>query len=431
MDRILALKEMHLSKEETGNFPPRKSVYQLLMFLYTSVLLVLPSGSIGGINVKLLLSLMVFVVVINYLSNVACATRLSITLAFLVMFFILTELWIGICNGYEAYLVFSEGKDVLITIANCWFVSVLVRGSMEIKIKYLCVIAYSEFFASTIKCALMAYSFCTGASAGAILQPVYEIFNVNFTSLDFGFMGSSLERMQFVSDSIIPICVFFVINFQKSAKIRPYKVVLMSSVFVVSAFFSYSRYIWAYTALAILLSMFLSPRKMILWGPIGIALAMCWRHLSLLNMLAQYRLAGLATWYSDLERESQKYVLEKFFMISPVLGNGLGSYPHILVRSVDLPYSYELQIFALLGQIGTLGCFFLACLLAWYYRKLICVKGKYRLALALMIIAWISSGLFNPFLISSTASVSYSAVFCLIELEMYTNRKYFKSMQYP
>lgn len=122
---------------------------------------------------------------------------------------------------------------------------------------------------------------------------------------------------------------------------------------------------------------------------------------------------------SDAERIWQIKALTYFFWQAPLFGNGLGSYALQLKRSVELPYAYEVQILALLGQLGIFGTGCLVLLLINYYRKAFTFQSKtrfFQFALLIVLCNFLASGFFNPSLLVSMSAVSYGFVFTLASI---------------
>jgi hypothetical protein len=102
---------------------------------------------------------------------------------------------------------------------------------------------------------------------------------------------------------------------------------------------------------------------------------------------------------SDIERTIQKNVLKRFFIEAPVFGHGLGSYSTQSIRSFEFPYSYELHVLALFGQVGILGIVLFTCSSSKLLPKSVLIQAR-RAKLSdisgILLICFLASGFFNP-----------------------------------
>ena len=113
---------------------------------------------------------------------------------------------------------------------------------------------------------------------------------------------------------------------------------------------------------------------------------------------------------SDAFREEQIPALERFFFDAPFLGHGFGSYTPEVIRG-ELPYAYEVQLYALGGQVGLIGLLLISTLAFYYFRPLwrgsTTTLGR-RASLGLLLVVWLAAGLYNPMLLNSAAAMSYA-----------------------
>jgi O-antigen ligase len=133
--------------------------------------------------------------------------------------------------------------------------------------------------------------------------------------------------------------------------------------------------------------------------------------------LLTLRFNSTASDSSDLLRDLQNPALRDFFADAPILGHGLGSFTSEIIRSPDLPYSYENQNLATLGQVGLVGTVLLLILLMVYFRSLLYQRSLsplFRLSLLALLLMQLISGFLNPGVISSTASVTYGTLLALV-----------------
>jgi hypothetical protein len=120
---------------------------------------------------------------------------------------------------------------------------------------------------------------------------------------------------------------------------------------------------------------------------------------------------------------AQVAALKSFIADAPWFGHGLGTYSHLVWRSLDAPYVYEAQLLALFGQVGIVGVFLLVVLMMSYFRWFR-PNGQRSVMLSaglfLLLVGWLAGGFLNPSVISSAASVSYAAIFAIESLHQRT-----------
>jgi len=116
-----------------------------------------------------------------------------------------------------------------------------------------------------------------------------------------------------------------------------------------------------------------------------------------------------------VSRDEQRGPLYKFAADAPILGHGLGTYTAEIIREPVSRYSYELQLVALVGQIGAVGTAIIALLVAYYYRGVFDLRRPVvqSVSVAILIAIWIESGFQNPWLASSSAGVTFGFLYAL------------------
>jgi hypothetical protein len=90
-------------------------------------------------------------------------------------------------------------------------------------------------------------------------------------------------------------------------------------------------------------------------------------------------------------------------------------------------FGYEVQLLALCGQVGLVGMLVFAAMCLFYFRCLWPLTRSEILskaALCLLLMAWLTSGLFNPLLINPVGAVSYAMIMCMGGLEPLAARRF-------
>jgi O-antigen ligase len=393
------------------------SFLSAVFIVYVAVLLILPTGSILGINIKILLFAVVSMLMIR-LQGLR-GFRRSQSFFFVLALIGLLMIWavMGMARGYQAKMVLFQFRDIAVTIFGSWLIVAYAAGERIHGLRFLQTVLYSVGFTSLLKCAMLAYSLKTGTPVSDLNTTINNSFHIQLMTIDFDSLETTLGRIQFVSDSVLPICIFVLQARRREIGIPGWIALIMMPLYILSIGISFSRYGWAYALLALAVGGIVSKRDRL--HPIYIAMGsvVVAMNFGTFLLLWQLRFSKEVAGLSDIDRLLQRVALIDFFHEAPFFGHGLGSYTTAVIRSNDLPYSYENQWLALMGQIGIVGVILLLVSLAVCFRSLYWPpigRSRYQVALLLIMIAWLVGGVFNPFLISSTASVAYGILFVLI-----------------
>jgi hypothetical protein len=270
--------------------------------------------------------------------------------------------------------------------------------------------------ASAEYCRLSSTSYLT---MGGLVMIVFisHAFGVQLMSMDLDDIGG---RIQFISDSLIPLCLFAVFGLRPMLKVSQKFALLFSVLAVISALFTFSRFLWGFSLLGIFLGLVVGKKETFHWIWTVIVVGIIIFNFHTLAQLVTLRFSVEQAGSSDLIRIEQTSELIRVFWDAPFWGHGLGSHSWRVIRSPSSPYSYENQLFALAGQVGIIGLFLLASLLIYYFRKILPQNKKealHNLSVIVLLVAWITGGFANPWLISSAGSISYGVLLAFIQLK--------------
>lgn len=380
----------------------RDSIFVFLFIVLLSVCYVLPSGSIAGlINIKIIALSLSFAWLFSFKSKQ--------TIFAACLFFIVLSPWLvlGVINGY-GYLSFSQFKDIYITFFIIFMTLLYVYNMQGDCRKLLSVFFVCAVFLAILKLTIYLFSIVSGNPVSFYIELISGFFGVKLMTLDVS--NGGVGRINFISDYSIPYFVFYLLkygqSYTRSAAIRYFIVIFL----IISAFASFSRFIWGMTILSILGAIFLSNLKQRLLIIILILFCIPFLMISDVSDALALRFSSEQVSSSDGIRNIQyQYLMEKFDS-SPIIGNGFGSYVKEYIRSTDAMYSYELQMNALLMQMGVIGfvvLFFLVVSL--HIKSFIKIKPiTDKLVFSLLFLSWLGSGIFNPVLFSSMGGVIFS-----------------------
>jgi len=389
--------------------------FNALFSIYIFLTVALPSGSIYGFNFKTPLYLFLLPSA-AYIFILSRAKSLLRDTALLIATPAIFSLWLILSQFYAVPFggALRQYMDILITLMTCWLAVLFARNTQRGMIRLLRLIVSAEIAASTFKLLLLSYAVARGIPISQMVTQVDTVFGVELMQTD---LSDLLGRIQFVSDGLIPVCIFAVLAFRNRLKLNS----RIASAFVILMMFStvlsFSRYIWTFTLLALLLGLALGKKdRLFAWTLITLVLTGAILTPILVNLFSA-RFAGDAVEESDQVRVEQIAALKTFFSDAPLFGHGLGSYTTQVIRdSTDSKYGYEVQLLALAGQVGLVGILVFAAYLAYYFRAIVPRRKEQvaeRGAAFFLLLVWLAAGLFNPLLLTSTAGVSYAAILCV------------------
>lgn len=381
----------------------------LSFFIYSSV--VLPTGSLFGINVKIL-SLLVFIVglLIKRKSVVITSTIIKITP--LTLFLLI---WIALSitvMNYDIEYLPSQAKDVFVFFLMFYICSGYAQKccGYEYLMKK---ITTAIFLVGIMKVMILIFSFVTGMPVSVIIRQIGALFGTAIMTFDVE--SSSISRINFTSDSIIFICLFYMFMklFREGYTKKDYMVL---AVICFSALVSMSRFQWATCVLSVMIALFLNLKKKKAFIVICMITVSSIGTLSLPSVqeMIKTRFDQRVVDASDSERDFQKIAIYAKIDASPIIGNGVGYYIPTMIRSYIAKYSYELQIQALVMQFGWLGTTFIMLMIL---VPLASTRKGMSVATFLMYMAicfvWLSGALFNPILFSSSAGAGMAALYAI------------------
>lgn len=204
-------------------------------------------------------------------------------------------------------------------------------------------------------------------------------------------IGFGLLRLQFPSDIFLQFMVVCYVGGR--SRLRDTLVLLAISVGVL---LSFSRYIFAAYVLSLLLRSVLLRRLDFVSRVAGVIAAAA-VILFLGSLVARF--AGSSADASDAVRSAQIWHLTDAIVERPLLGSGMGASVHNYARSESLPFSYEVQWYALTMQFGLIG-------LAWFLFNmlapllLVFQSTLQRLFFLVVWAMWAASGFTNPYIVS-------------------------------
>jgi len=406
-----------------------------IILIYASILL--PSGSIFGVNVKTITAILLIGIVLFLFIGNNLFTFKDIFLLFLFLIFIIFYSTLSLVYGYSYAPILSQFSAILATIIPMWVGSLIIRRGylgLSQSIKVLITIALIH---ATIK--LISFGLIT---SGVISLADYtaaesEIFGVLPISLEV----DNFVRLNVPSDFVFPI-VLMLCMISDMGLLRKY---LSMTIILLAVIVTYSRYLWLYAALVLfayycstlLKNLTMSDTqkkvginvfKLLL---ILLSMAFCITIIfvlltknnsgdDLITSFIKERYTGDNASASDYTRTLMYTWLSTAVLERPMLGSGLGSYILQYTRFDDTPWNYELQWLALTMNFGVFGIIYILFQLVIYYKNIISSFFRIDLFDKIFVwnvgmILWLSVGFFNCFLITSSAGVVFWGFWLYLE----------------
>jgi hypothetical protein len=232
----------------------------------------------------------------------------------------------------------------------------------------------------------------------AILAAVLSgLFSLEAIQSGLGFetvtddIGFGLQRLQFPSD----ISLIFLIVSYSGGKRKIIDLLLLISM-TIGIFLSFSRFLFA-AYIVCLIIRYLRIRKFDQVSAAALSVVLFFGAIFSVSLVTRFN--GEGTQASDNTRVEQIEYLTQVILEHPLLGIGVGSSVSSYKRSATIPFSYEVQWYAMTMQLGFLG-------LAWFLVNLLaplsrCLYPPVRFGIFLSVLAlWFAAGFTNPLITS-------------------------------
>lgn len=212
-------------------------------------------------------------------------------------------------------------------------------------------------------------------------------------------IGSGLIRLQFPSDIVI---LFLVPCYIGGRSRMADMLVIISLAFVI--YLSFSRFLFVGFGIAIFIRSFVLRRfdfASLLVSFLAVAfILILWE--SFIS-----RFSGEGSLISDDIRREQIVNLSNAISDNALIGRGLGASLYSYIRDETQKYSYEVQWYAMVVQLGFLG-------LTWFLFNVVLVVAtninirRYGYGVAAVAALWVISGFTNPFVTSLGSAFGFS-----------------------
>jgi hypothetical protein len=400
-----------ISSENLQNVYER-TIFERLGILFYSILIFssvfLPSGSLYGINLKIIFFLPTLFFILLSVSSQPKKFKLSSKFVFIFLFsFLVIIFWLTISFCYyenEISTSLDASKNFLVTLSII-FLSYFLFTQNYLSLNYFLKLLFaSNFIFSLLKIIIIALLFSGSLNLADLFQYLERVSSINPVS---GEIMEGVTRLQLINDILTPFLLFFILQHNKfGLNVRPIYRYIYLSISIPSILLSYSRFIWFIAVVSYLLHCALNKKIKILVALLfitGILLGT----LSIREAIGN-RFSGADTSSSDEIRQVQYKALIDEMSSFPFLGKGIGGYTKEVIRDDEEHYTYELQWLSFFLQFGAIGILFLLFLVSIISILLFSKLTKLTFAVFVLYFLWLFSGFTNPYLISSTSGVMFS-----------------------
>ncbi|MFX5307889.1 O-antigen ligase family protein [Acinetobacter baumannii] len=380
------------------------------LLIYSSI--IMPSGTISGINFKLILVFILIGLIIVYRNKIIVNAFINIMP--IIIFLLFCVFYSYLIYRFDSSFIFSQAKDILV------FFVVFYVGISYAKNRYgyeelIKLTIRSVFLLGLIKLLIIVYSKISGIDVSIIIESISNIFGVSIMTFDVE--NSFLSRINFTSDSILPICIFFLTE-RLIKKGFSFKTLIVFLVICLSALLTMSRFQWAFSIVSVVLALLMNANNKKSFFAIVFLAIVGFSALSLsaVQQLIETRFDSRIVSASDIERTIQQKAIYYQINENPFFGSGIGSYIPNVIRSDYAKYSYELQIPALIMQLGFIGFFILIALIATPLISSMNHKKPITIFIfSVLIVFWLYGAMFNPILFSSSAGVVFMLIYAMLK----------------
>lgn len=386
----------------------KNTILTSLAHLIVWMNIVLPSGSLFGLNVKLIV-LLLFIFFLLSFNRSDILIKLSLSLIPIIAFLLFEINFTIFFKEPDMDSMLGQAKDIFIFFSYFYLLIYFFKDNLDILSNS---IINAAVFVGFLKFVILLYGFTFGVSISDLMSNIAEYTNTVIMTLDVA--GGFLFRINYISDSVISVAVFCLLieiySKRKVDKIVFLKIILLSF----SALITMSRYQWAAFIASIFLAnilYFKSKKSIITLIMSSISILILLLQNSIQEMIL-LRFDSKTVNASDFERILQQKSIYSAINDSPLLGNGLGYYIQNLIRSDIAKYLYELQVAALIMQFGILG--FITLSFITLFPLFSDLKRKTFLWLFVycsIIFIWLGGAMINAILFSSSSAVVFALVY--------------------
>jgi hypothetical protein len=388
--------------------------------------IILPSGSFFGIPVKYIAFISCVSTLFAEWKRGAKINKNILVLFVLVCIFIMFFMLVGTLRTVTTFnFILSEGMMFFSTI-SVTLIILAARSISAVKDENIILYIFWGVFVYVFWKATVSMLVAMGILSLDIVF-LYFVKYINYRPVVTEMPGGGVRFTFIIYDYISAVFLFLVPAFPKVFSKIPMLIRIMFMVFgTASVVFAYSRYLfaligvfWVYA----FLFKFNFKQRIIASAIVAVVMLLS---LTWITDVFQTRFLSEQAEYSDSFRYLQIDSLLQAWEEVPVLGGGLGYYAKGMIRSLELPYTYEVQWVSFFAKFGMLGISFLIFLVILLFYAILSGKRQAdHYLLAFVLLTFIMAGFTNQYLLNAASGVFYSLplIFSAVLREKITPQK--------
>ncbi|MEE3660419.1 hypothetical protein V2I52_00500 [Brenneria sp. g21c3] len=411
--------ELFTSKLTSRFFANKFSILLIFSMVF------LPSGSIGSLNVKIILMMGLFFFVLLTVFNTKKINKDILKIFILLILSIIFVLINYYTASHESITSGYAGVEIRSFVTYFISTSIILVAIYEnflSREKTVKVIIYSSFFYSLIKIFLIFLSVIGIVSINAIAEMIYNVYGIKPMLLP---ITDKISRFQLANDYIVCFVLFFMICDDKLEKVFPSSKVrkTITVALVLSMLISFSRYmvilfIIAYAIKVLRVRVFTLKRLIVVIVLLCIGTGIIINYQVEISDTISKRFSSDANESSDGTRVLQINCLTKDYEERLFYGKGgFGDYSIQCPGPTEAPFSYEVMYAGYLYKFGLIQTILFSFLYFSQYSLLVkgSILSKVNRISTVAAIWWMLVGFFNPYLVSGYGSIIMVLCLCMAE----------------
>lgn len=381
------------------------------------LLIIIPASSFFPLRISISLILLVEAIYFSLAKNKINKKILAFSL---LTFFIII---FNYANSYLAYPIFLQSNTEALLRYLSFFsalISLMILFELNIISIKSCFksMLYALIFYNSLKILLML-TVPLGIFSARELSEFVESFGIRVVD-GFWSEDASFNRLVFGNDILTPFLLLFILkinnNFKFIGRALEQTLIIIT---LVSALFTLTRYIWACEILVIVYYfLFLEKSRIIPLTALTLIVGF-FIHLYAVNpiLFESLTIRLFDTPSINMKAIQAEYLLDSF-LNNIFFGCGQGCYSLDFIRSENLKFIYEVQIYALLMQFGIIGVGVFSTFFIWMVTQDNIFSRK-KIFIYFFFFIWIASGFSNPYLFIQTSVFIYFLFYILSKIQDY------------
>lgn len=383
-----------------------KSILSFLVYFQLFLFVFLPGGSIYGVNIKLFTFLIFTLLFIIFLATTKVDIKLYLFLSALFLF-ISFFTFIAFLPYRDSANSFTEVRLFAITAFYPIVVWYFLKKNVVNASSLVLLVIRSHILFLTLKLFFFILVLTNIWQPNDIVVLIDHVFGVKVMTIE---ILPNITRIQLNLD-LISLIVFPILLFSKEfgIKMNGLTQLLYHSIIFTGILISFSRYILVSYVLIFAVYTILSLKnfKFVVVVTFIASIVLFYTY-DIIYEIAEIRFSKRISTSSDYVRTQQYSALINEFSQNKIFGNGFGGYSKEVIRDQEEIFSYELQLLSFLMKFGIIGFALIMIVIAVIALPLFkIINFRLRILMILVYVLWIASNIFNPYIISSMASVIF------------------------